>query len=133
MKKEELPQDKSALENFTREVCYVKNKDGKYETDLSTGWETKKVALDKAWEEIERRVEEAKRKVHNNEVSPVAYYFELKLMDLPVLVGYTGFRRWQIKRHMKPSVFNKLSDKKLQIYADVFEVKLEDLKNFNIE
>lgn len=132
MKKEELPQDKSALENFTREVCYVKNKDGKYETDLSTGWETKKVALDKAWEEIERRVEEAKQKVLKNEVSPVAYYLELKLMDLPVLVGYTGFRRWQIKRHMKPSVFNKLNDKKLQVYADVFEVTLEDLKNFNV-
>lgn len=133
MKKEELPQDKSALENFTREVCYVKNKDGKYETDLSIGWETKKVALDKAWEEIERRVEEAKQKVHNNEVSPVAYYLELKLMDLPVLVGYTGFRRWQIKRHMKPSVFKKLNDRKLQIYADVFEVTLEDLKNFNVK
>jgi len=131
MKKDELPQDKSALENFTREVCYVKNKDGKYETDLSTGWETKKVALDKAWEEIDRRVEEAKQKVLNGEASPVLYYLELKLMDLPVLAGYTGFRGWQIKRHMKSSVFNKLSDKKLQVYADVFEVSLEDFKNFN--
>ncbi|MDX2361719.1 MAG: hypothetical protein QNK23_13000 [Crocinitomicaceae bacterium] len=131
MKKEELPQDKSALENFTREVCYVKNKDGKYETDLSTGWETKKIALDKAWEEIDRRVEEAKQKVLNDKASPVLYYLELKLMDLPVLAGYTGFRSWQIKRHMKPSVFKKLSDKKLQVYADVFEVTLEDFKNFN--
>lgn len=132
MKKEELPQDKSALENFTREVCYVKNNDGKYETDLSTGWETKKIALDKAWEEIERRVAEAKQNVLDGKVSPVAYYLELRLMDLPVLVGYTGFRRWQIKRHMKPSVFNKLSDKKLRIYAEAFDVSLQDFKNFNV-
>jgi hypothetical protein len=132
MKKEELPQDKSALDNFTREVCYVKNKDGKYVTDLSEGWEVKSVALDNAWEEIERRTEEAKQKVLNGEASPVLYFLELKLMDLPVLAGYTGFMRWQIKRHMKPSVFKKLSTKKLQNYADVFEVSLEDFKNFNV-
>ncbi len=132
MKKKELPQDDSPLENFTREVCYVKNEDGKYEKGLSSGWEVKTVALENAWEEIERRTEEAKQKVLNGEASPVLYYLELKLMDLPVLVGYTGFRRWQIKRHMKPAVFNKLSDKKLQRYADVFEVTLEDFKNFNI-
>ena len=131
MKKEELPQDKSKLENFTREVCYVKNKDGKYETGLSTGWETKTVANEKAWEEINRRTEEAKQLVLKGEASPVLYYLELKLMDLPVLAGYTGYRKWQIKRHMKPSVFNKLSDKKLQIYADIFEVTLDDFKNFN--
>ena len=48
MKKKELPQDKSALENWTREVCYVKNEDGKYETGLSTGWEIKTVAQEQA-------------------------------------------------------------------------------------
>ena len=133
MKKKELPQDKSALKNFTREVCYVKNDTGNYETGLSQGWEVKSVALDKAWEEIERRTEEAKRDVLDGKESPISYFIELKLMDLPVVAGYTGFRKWQIKRHKKVSVFKKLSDKKLQIYADVFEVSLDDLKNFNIE
>jgi hypothetical protein len=132
MKKEELPQDKSALEKFTREVCYVKGEDGKYVTGLSTGWEAKAAALDNQWEEIDRRVEEAKQKVLNGEASPILYFFELKLMDLPVLAGYTGFSKWSVKRHMKPHVFKKLSDKKLQVYADTFEVSLEDLKNFNV-
>ena len=131
MKKENVPQDKSSLENFTREVCYVKNKDGKYDTELSTGWETKSVALDKAWEEINRRTEEAKNNCINGINSPVAYYLELRLMDIPVLAGYTGFFGWQIKRHIKPSVFNKLSDKKLQKYADAFDITINELKNFN--
>lgn len=132
MKKKDLPHDEGALRNFTREVCYVQNEDGKYETDLSEGWEVKSTALTNAWEEIDRRTEEARQRVLNGEVSPVAYYLEKHLMDLPVLAGYTGFRRWQIKRHMKPSVFRALSDRKLKIYADVFEVSLEDFKNFNI-
>lgn len=133
MKKKDLPQDKGALQNFTREVCYVKNEDGSYTTELSEGWEVKATALDNAWEEIDRRTEEAKQKVISGEASPVLYFLEKHLMDLPVLVGYTGFRSWQIKRHMKPSVFKKLSDKKLQRYADVFEVSLEDFKNFNVK
>ena len=133
MKKKELPQDKSALKNFTREVCYVKNDTGNYETGLSEGWEVKSAALDKAWEEIERRTEEAKQDVLDGKVSPIAYFIELKLMDLPVVAGYTGFRKWQIKRHKRVRVFKKLSEKKLQIYADVFEVSLDDLKNFNVK
>ena len=131
MKKEHLPQDKSSLENFTREVVYVKNEDGKYETELSTGWETKTVALDNAWDEINRRTEEAKKECLGGKISPIGYYLELRLMDMPVLAGYTGFMKWQIKRHMKPRVFAKLSDKKLQKYADAFDITINELKNFN--
>ena len=39
MKKEDVPQDPSALVGVTRDVCYVKDKDGKYTTDLSIGWD----------------------------------------------------------------------------------------------
>lgn len=129
MKKNEVPQDKGALENFTREVCYVKNEDGKYETELSIGWETKKVALDNAWEEIERRKADALELVRSKQVSPILYFMEEKLMDIPVLSGYTGFWKLTIKRHLKYATFQKLSDKVLQKYADVFEVSLNDLKN----
>lgn len=131
MKKNELPQDKSALENFTREVCYVKNDEGKYETDLSIGWETKKVALDRAWEDIEERVKDARDKVIAGEASPILYFMELKLMDLSVLSGYSGFWKWQIQRHMKPTLFKKLSDKQLQRYAEAFDISVDELKNFN--
>ena len=81
MKKEDVPQDQSALVGITRDVCYVKNKDGKYTTDLSTGWSVKKAALDNAWEDINERVKETALAVKNGEKSPVAYFMELKLMD----------------------------------------------------
>ncbi|HRD40204.1 MAG TPA: hypothetical protein PLC65_16375 [Bacteroidia bacterium] len=130
MKKEEIPQDKSALEKYTRDMLYVKNADGKYTTALSTGWEVKKVALDNAWEDINERVKETALAVKNGEKSPVAYYMELKLMDLTLLSAYTGFWKFNIKRHMKPSVFAKLSDEKLSRYAKAFDITLQELKNF---
>jgi hypothetical protein len=58
---------------------------------------------------------------------------ELKLMDIKVLAGYTGFWGWQVRRHMRPSVFKKLSDRRLRRYADVFEVRVDDLKNMTPE
>lgn len=133
MKKEELPQDKSALASMTRELMYVKDKEGKYTTDLSTGWEVKKDALDNAWDDIKERVEAARVAVKNEEKSPVYYFMELRLMDFPVLSGYTGFWTFTIKRHMKPGVFRSLSEKKLAIYAKAFDISVEELKNFKGE
>lgn len=130
MKKEDLPQDPGALARFTREVCYVKNQDGKYETALSVGWDVKKEALDSAWDEVNERVEAARQAVLNGEKSPIYYFMELRLMDLSVLAGYTGFLTFFIKRHLKPSVFRSLSDRKLEKYARAFDVSINDLKNF---
>ena len=131
MKKQDLPQDKSALDNFTSEVCYVKNEAGNYETDLSTGWEAKKVALDNAWDDINDRIKEAQQNVRAGISSPIAFFMEEKLMDFTVLSGYTGFWKWQIKRHLKPAVFQKLSTKKLEKYATAFELSVSELKNYN--
>lgn len=130
MKKEDVPQDKSALEGITRDVCYVKNSDGTYTTDLSTGWEVKKDALDNAWEDIKERVEEARKAVISGEKSPIYYFMEKKLMDLTILSGYTGYWKFNIKRHFKPSVFQSLSEEKLKKYAKTFEISMEELKKF---
>ena len=129
MKKDDVPQDLSSLGKITKEVCYVTDESGNYVTDLSNGWEVKTKALDAAWEEIGDRVLVARQKVLNKEASPLLYFMELKLMDIPIVAAYTGYWKWQVKRHLKPSVFNKLSDRRLQRYADIFEVKIEDLKN----
>ncbi len=130
MKKEELPQDKSALEVMTRELLYVKNSNGKYTTGLSTGWDIKKEALDSAWDDIKERVELARMAVRNREMSPVYYFMELRLMDLTVLSGYTGFWKFTIKRHFKPYVFQRLSNEKLTTYAKIFDISINELKDF---
>ncbi|QRR03972.1 hypothetical protein [Dyadobacter sandarakinus] len=130
MKKEDLPQDPGALAKFTREVCYVKNGDGKYETALSVGWDIKKQALDSAWDEVNQRVEDARQAVLAGEKSPIHYFMELRLMDIPVLAGYTGFFPFFIKRHLKPAVFASLSERKLEKYARAFDIPVSELKNF---
>jgi hypothetical protein len=132
MKKEEIPQDDGALNKLTKEVVYAVDGSGKYSTELSTGWDVKTKALDLAWEDIEKRIEAARQKVLNNEASPILYFLELRLMDMGILAAYTGFWKWSIKKHIKPAAFKNLSEKKLQQYADAFNVSVEELKTMNV-
>jgi hypothetical protein len=132
MKKDEVPQDLSSLGKITKEVCYATDSTGKYVTELSSGWDVKIKALDVAWEDIAKRIEIAKVQVLNNQASPLLFFMEYRLMDLSILADYTGFWKWQIKQHLKPAVFDKLSDQKLQKYADAFNIKVEDLKSMTV-
>ncbi|MGB0886642.1 MAG: hypothetical protein ACPGSL_00855 [Vicingaceae bacterium] len=130
MKKKDLPQDDSGLKNFTREVCYVKNSEGKYESDLSSGWSVKNEALDNAWEDINEQIIAAKKAVTAGEKSPIYFFYIKNLMDFQVLSGYTGFWKFSIKKHMTPKGFNKLNDNKLAKYANAFNITIDELKNF---
>lgn len=132
MKKEEVPQDEGALGKVTKEICYATDKDGHYTTELSNGWDIKKSALDAAWNNIGKRVEDARQKVLNGEASPILFFMEYRLMDLSVLAGYTGYWKWQIKRHLHPQSFNKLSAKQLDKYAGAFNVSVSDLKSMTV-
>jgi hypothetical protein len=116
----------------TKEVCYATDASGKYTTELSTGWDVKKEALDVAWKDVEERIANAKQRVLNGEASPLLFFMEFRLMDPGILSDYTGYWKWQIKRHLKPEVFKRLSEKKLQKYAEAFNVKVDDLKTMTV-
>jgi len=132
MKTTDIPQDPSPLDKFTKEVCYAVGEDGKYVVGLSRGWQVKADALGIAWEDAEARMNEALQKIQSGEASPILYYMELNLMDMPTLSAYTGFWQFTIKRHLKPSVFKNLSNKKLQQYAEVFDISVDELKNMKL-
>jgi len=92
MKKEEIPQDKGALDKFTKEIAYVVDKEGKYTTGQSIGWEVKTEALNIAWHDVVKKTEEAKQKVLKGQASPILYFMEKKIMVsfLPIPVFGNG-------------------------------------------
>ena len=128
MKKEEIPQDDGALSKIAKEVTYVVDDQGNYLTGKSTGWEVKTEALNIALNDVEKKIQKAREKVQNGEASPLLYYMEKGIMDLSILASYTGFWKWSVKKHLKPAGFNRLSHEKLQKYANLFEVSIEELK-----
>jgi hypothetical protein len=132
MNKEDVPQDLSSLGKITKEICYATDASGKYTTELSKGWDVKMSALDVAWQDIGERVAAARAKVLNQEASPLLFFMELKLMDVGVLAAYTGFWKWQVRRHLRPAVFKKLSDRRLRRYAEVFDISIDDLNTLTV-
>ena len=133
MKDYEVPQDDAnMLEGKTREIQYALDKEGHYTQVKSVGWEPKNIVMQQAWDEVNERVKEALQKVKSGEKSPIYFFMHRNIMDIRILSEYTGFFRWTIKRHFKPSVFNRLSDKKLQKYAEAFRLNsINDLKHFD--
>ena len=132
MKKQDLPQDESNLQsaNMT-EVLYVTDENDNYTTANSIGWDAKKAALEESIALINERIEEARKNVANNIVSPIIYFMELNKMDIPVLAAYVDKWQWTVKRHAKPKIFKKLSDSTLKKYADAFGISVDELKNFD--
>lgn|SRR5690606_3628170 len=131
MKKEQVPQDNSGLaKKNIHELCYALDESGNYTTVKSSGWDVKASALDESMQLIEERVAETKKEILAGNVSPLAYFMELHRMDLSILASYVGIHKWFVKRHFNPKRFQKLSDKTLKKYADVFEISVDELKNF---
>jgi hypothetical protein len=124
VKANEVPQDDAHLmEGKTRDLQYALDKDGKYTTVKSVGWEPKNTALLGAWEYENTKIDEALRLVKDGIKSPIYYFMIKSLMNTSLLASYTGFSRFRIKRHFKPNVFKKLSEEKLDKYVYAFGLK----------
>lgn len=132
MRIEDVPQDKKEFrdgDKAPKKVMYVTQQDGSYTQTESLGWEAENLVLEQAWEDIDSRLEQEKQKVAQGLISPISYFMIKNRMDLPILASYVGKWQWQIKRHMKPSVFNSLSQKTIDKYKEVFNITEDELKN----
>ncbi len=78
----------------------------------------------------QEKAEEVKQRVLRNESSPIEYFMYKRLLDPKALAQAMSITVWRLKRHFKPNVFKKLDQKKLQEYAKIFNVKVDDLINF---
>ncbi len=128
MKKDQVPQDdENLLEGKFKVLKYAMDDEGKYIGVGSKGWEPENVALKQAWEVINEKVEEARQLVLQGKASPILYFMEKNLMDAKLLASHSGYFTWTVKRHLKPDVFKKLSEKRLENYARVFNISVQEL------
>lgn len=130
MKKGEVPQDKVYMQKGKiRDLCYVVDDNGEYTTELSLGWDPKNDAITQAWSDINEKLEKVILRLIDGKTSPVEYYMVKNIMNTGMLSKYTGIRKWQIRRHFKPSVFAGLPDGILENYASTFKISVEQLRN----
>jgi hypothetical protein len=128
MKIEEVPQDKGYLiEGRISDLNYALDKNGHYTSTQSRGWQPKNEAITMAWEVVYDRAEEARRQVLDGNLSPIAFYMELNVMNVSILASYAGVSRWKVKRHLKMKHFKKLEPEMLAKYAATLNITTAEL------
>jgi len=128
MEKDKVPQDDAnMLEGKFKVLKYAVDKDGKYTTVKSVGWEPENVALEKAWDVVNKEISDAKEKVLKGELSPLAYHMAKNMMDEKLLSKYAGLSVGKIRDHLKPDVFATLEPEIVRNYAHVFKIDANDI------
>jgi len=132
MKINEVPQDKESFKGKSEvhKLIYATKEDGTYTSVNSEGWEVENLATTQAWEAVLEDLKETEQKVKAGELSPIPYFMQKSLMELPILAKYVGKWKWQVKKHFKPEAFAKLDDSMLAKYAKVFGITVAELKAF---
>jgi len=128
MKEQEVPQDDNSIYRGQKRAVYATSKDGGYGVVASSGWDVEEEATQQAVAELERLADEAYDDCVDGAISPLEFHMYSKRLDLLSLSQATGLFQWRIKRHFKPEIFAKLSDKMLERYADVMGITVDELK-----
>ncbi|MBQ4833495.1 hypothetical protein J8L70_09615 [Pseudoalteromonas sp. MMG010] len=127
MKKQHVPQDNSKSYQGQNKLLYAVDDNGHYEGVKSSGWEVESFATQLAVDDLNEQTEYALQQAHAGEVSPLAYHMLARRFDIASLSAATGFFQWQIKRHLRIAIFNKLNDKQLHRYCDTLKISRETL------
>ena len=122
-----VPQQNISTYANNKKAIYATDENGKYCVVASSGWEVEEAATKQALKELERLANAAYSRVFSGEVSPLYFHMYDRRMDLQVLSESTGMYKWRIKRHFKPPVFGKLSEKMRKRYAEAMGISIEEL------
>jgi hypothetical protein len=128
MDKNSVPQDASPTYGGLRKLLYAVDEQGRYTGVPSSGWEAESFSTELAVSEINRLRDIAWQRARAGETSALEYHMYRNRMDFDTLVMVSGVWRWRVRRHFKPAVYAKLSDRILMRYADAMGVSVAELR-----
>ncbi|WP_416188988.1 hypothetical protein ACM67B_06720 [Neisseria sp. CCUG17229] len=125
---DDIPQDDSKSYNGLKKIVYG-TRGGHYQAATSTGWQDESYATEMAVAELDAQTEAARLAVLAGNTSPLYFHMLRYRHDEASLAMAAGVWQWQLRRHLKPQVFARLSGKTLQKYADALQISVAALKS----
>lgn len=125
----EVPKEANSTLDGIQKVMYAKNDQGEFDR-YRYGSSVEEFATKIAIEEYELLKQECLVRIKQGIASPIEYFMYENRMDLPTLSSAVSMFQFRVKRHLRMSVFQKMSDGLLTRYADAFNITLQDLKDF---
>jgi len=123
-----VPQDHISTYANNKKAIYATDEKGRYGVVASSGWDVEEEATKQALDELQRQADEAYAEAKEGKRSTLYYHMYAQRMDPIVLAQSTGMFQWRVKRHFKPAVFARVSEKLLVRYSEALGVTVEDLK-----
>lgn len=128
MNEDDVPQDRIPTYGGRRKLLYAVDRDGAYVAVRSSGWEAEAIATGSALDEIERLKRDAWQRANSGTTSPLEYYMHCRRMDLALLAKTSGFSRWRIRRHFRPTVYASVGDRVLARYSEALGIDAATLR-----
>jgi hypothetical protein len=131
MRDDEVPQDNITTFGGFRKAMYARGADGRIHTVASTGWDVEETVTLQAVAESDRQIAEARAQAKQGLASPLRYHMLKTRMDESLLAQTAGlgfFGRWKVRRHLRPEIFARLSDRQLAPYAQALGLTIEQLR-----
>jgi hypothetical protein len=110
-----------------RELFYYFDKEKGYTRAVDYQYSANQDIIKQSWDAAEERLNDVMNEVLAGKVSPIAYFMEKVLMEVPMLADYMEMPKWRIKRHLKQKGFMNLTPEILKKYASVFDIPIEKL------
>lgn len=117
-----VPQDANATLAGRRKAMYARDAAGRIVLAPSRGWEAEAIVTQHAVDALGAQADAARQRVQAGLASPLEYWMYSRRMDVALLAQSSGFWRWQVRRHLRPRHFGRLSDRDLARYADALGI-----------
>jgi hypothetical protein len=108
---------------------YSVDQQGNWEGKMLANWGAKEIVNTQTWIIVQERINDAKKKVMDGEMSPIGFYMVKCIMDAKLCAEFTGLSARKVNKHLNPKVFATLKPEVLKRYADAFEITVDELVN----
>lgn len=123
-----VPQEGNATLGGHRKAVYARDANGRMVIAPSAGWEAEEIVTSNAVETLHAQAEEARVRVKAGTASTLEFWMYERRMDIPLLSQTSGYWQWRVKRHLRPDVFSRLDDARLQRYGDALGITVAQLR-----
>ncbi|MCK9423823.1 MAG: hypothetical protein M0Q38_14630 [Bacteroidales bacterium] len=119
------------LYKYNREMFYHFDREKGYTREIDYQISENQTIIKQSWDAAEQRLEGVRQRIIAGRLSPIAYYMEKALMEVPILAAYMEMSKWRIRWHLTPKGFKNLKPEILEKYASVFGIPVEEMKHPN--
>jgi len=123
----DVPQEGSATYGGHLKVVYARTLDGRLGLVPTRGWEAEETVTLQAVQAFEELAAAAHARVRGGQSSPLEVHMYRTRMDIALLAQASGLWRWQVRRHLRPAVFARLSKALRARYAHALGIEPDQL------